>query len=158
MAAVVRFLTFVDIADQDDHGPDARRMSVSARHEAVLADGRRVVLLDDRGWSEELRVFWEEQPSEQTCGLVELPSIWAHKTVEELARTARVVVGPDEPFEGHTRADMDASHWDSLARILRQHGLEVEGAELRDLPHDVELSDRVRARIGGCPPATSGER
>jgi hypothetical protein len=151
MAAVARLLTFVDIADDDDDGPEARRMSVSARHEAVLVDGHRVVLLDDRGWSAELAVAWYDEPSRQERGLVELPGIWAYETVEEMERTARDVVGPDEPFEGHTRADMEASHWDSLARVLKQEGVEVEAAELRALRHDVELSDRVLARIGGRP-------
>lgn len=158
MAAVARLLTFVDIADEDDAGPDARRMSVSARHEAVLADGRRVVLLDDRGWSAQLGVVWDDEPSRQGRGLVELPGIWALETVEEMERTARDVVGPDEPFEGRTQADMEAGHWDSLARVLRQEGIEVDAAELRGLPHDVELSDRVLARVGGRPAAASGEK
>jgi hypothetical protein len=48
MTAVARLVTFVDV---DDRAGEARRMSVSARHEAALADGRRVLLLDDRGWS-----------------------------------------------------------------------------------------------------------
>ena len=158
MAAVARLLTLVDIADQDDDGPDARRLSVSARHEAVLADGRRVVLLEDRGWSEELRVLLDDEPSDQGRGFVEPSSIWAYETVEEMERTARNVVGPDEPFEGRTRADMDASHWDSLARVLRRQGVEVQAAELRGLPHDVELSGRVLARIGGRPATASGEQ
>ena len=142
MAAVVRLLTFVDIADAHDDGPDAARMSVRARHEAVLADGRRVVLLDDRGWSgENFRVSADGHRSR-------LPGVWAYETAEEMERTARVVVGPDEPFEGRTQADMEASHWDYLARILQQHGVDVQGAELRALPHDVELSDRVLVRLG----------
>jgi len=158
MAAVARLLTFVDIADHDDDGPDARRMSVSARHEAVLADGRRVLLLEDRGWSEELGVFLDDEPSEEARRVVEPSGIWAYETVEEMERTARNVVGPDEPFDGRTQADMDASHWDSLARVLRQQGFEVQAAELRGLPHHVELSDRVLARIGGGPATASGER
>jgi hypothetical protein len=76
------------------------------------------------------------------------PGIWASETVEEIKRAARFVVGPDEPFEGHSQADMEASHWDALARSLRPHGIEVVGAELKTLRHDVELSDRVLARIG----------
>jgi hypothetical protein len=31
--------------------PVWRYLSVSARHEAVLTNGRRIVILDDRGWS-----------------------------------------------------------------------------------------------------------
>jgi hypothetical protein len=122
VARVSRLLTFVDLADDDDG-----RMSVTALHEAELADGRRVVLLDDRGWSGELS---------------------AHATVEDIEQTARDVVGPDEPFEGRTQEDMAASHWAALAGVLQGQGVEVEGAALEALPHDVELSDRVRARIG----------
>jgi hypothetical protein len=148
VSAVTRLLTLVDIDDADDDGPDARRMSVSARHEAVLADGRRVVLLEDRGWSESLSVVWADEPSEQDRRLVEVAGIWATETAEEMKRTARDVVGPDEPFEGRTHADMEASHWEALAQMLRTQGVYVETAELKALPHDVELSDRVLARIG----------
>jgi hypothetical protein len=148
MAVVARLLTFVDIRDENDHGPDARRMSVSARHEAVLADGRRVVLWADRGWVEEVGVAWHGEPSEQDRRDFEPPGIWASETVEGMKREARFVVGPDEPFGGRTQADMEADHWDALARILQQHGVAVEAAQLKVLPHGVELSDRVIARIG----------
>lgn len=111
------------------------------------------VLLDDRGWSGQLRVAWDNEPSKQDRRLVELPSVWAYETVEEMERTARDVVGPDEPFEGRTQADMEASHWDTMTRILHKHGVEVDAAELQLLARDVELSDRVLARIGrGRPP------
>jgi len=126
---LVRLVTVVDVREDDTN---ARRMSLWARHEAVLADGRRLVLLDDRGWSEELRGAGE---------------IWAHATAEDLARTARVVVGADEPFGGRTRAEMVASHWETLAGTLRRHGVEVGAAELAALPHDVELGDGVLARL-----------
>jgi hypothetical protein len=150
MAPVTRLLTFVDIDDANDDGPDARSMSVVTRHEAVLADTRRVVLLDDRGWGGTLGVVWTDTPSaeDRRRHERELPGIWASETVEHMKRTARDVVGPDEPFEGRSEADMEARHWEALAQILREQGVEVEAAELRGLPHDVELSDRVHARIG----------
>jgi hypothetical protein len=129
-------------------------MSVSARHEAVLADGRRVVLLADRGWGGQLVVAWGDEPSEQDLRLLEPLGIWASQTEQDMKQTARVVVGPDEPFEGRTHADMEADHWNFLTRILREQGVEVEPAELKALPHDVELSDRVLARIGRGGPAT----
>jgi hypothetical protein len=135
MSSVVRLLTFVDISDRDDPGPDARSFSVSARHEAVLDDGRSVVLLDDRGWFSR---FSADKP------------IWPTVTVEHMERTARQVVGPDEPFEGWTYAEMEKWHWDSLAGVLRQAGIKIDGTELSQLRHDVELSDRVLARIGGA--------
>ncbi len=154
VASVARLLTFVDVAEDDD-GPDGRRMAVSARHLAVLEDGRRVVLLDGRGWSEELRTARDEPPRRE-LGLVEAPSPWAYETAEEIERTARFVVGPDEPFGDQTRADMEASHWESLARVLRQEGVDVGAAELRVLPHDIQLGDRVLARVGVSrrPPAS----
>jgi len=43
---------------------------------------------------------------------------------------------------------MEASHWDHLARVLQREGVEAYAAELRALPHDVELSDSVLARLG----------
>jgi len=141
-------LTLVDVVDEEDDRPSARRMSVSARHEAVLAHGRRVVLLDDRGWSEELRVVADHKPPRQERKVVELLGIWAYETAEEIERTARAVVGPDEPFKGHTHAEMEAGHWESLARGLQQEGIDVQAAELEALPHDVELSDCVLARLG----------
>jgi hypothetical protein len=140
VAGVTALLTLVDIDDSDDDGPDARRMSVRARHEAVLEDGRRVVLLDDRGWTGAISAAWTDDDAA-------LPSIWAVETVEELERTARVVVGPDEPGPGGTQAEMEAGHWETLAGILRAQGVDVDAAELPELPHDVELSTRLRERV-----------
>lgn len=44
MATVARLTT---LADLDDRGGDARHMSVSVRHEVVLVDGRRLLLLGE---------------------------------------------------------------------------------------------------------------
>jgi hypothetical protein len=73
MNAVERLLTtaYVDDTVPDDH------VSVRARHEAVLTDGRRVLLLDDQGWGSTER--------------------WSATSAEDVVVTARVVVGPDEP-------------------------------------------------------------
>lgn len=105
-------------------------MSVSARHEAVLANGRHVLLLGDRGWS----VFGP-------------PDIWALTSVEDIVATARVVVGPDEPVDGHSREDMEAGHWAHLAETLRQHGVTVDAHQLQPQPHDVVLSERLLTRV-----------
>jgi hypothetical protein len=45
MSVVARLVTLVDLRDDDLGG----QMSFSARHEAVLEDGRHLLLLDDRG-------------------------------------------------------------------------------------------------------------
>ena len=125
---VTRLVTFVEV---DDTVADPRQMSVSARHEAVLMNGGRVLLLADRGWS-------ASGP----------PNIWAVTSVEEIADTARMVVGPDEPFGGRSQKDMEADHWASLAAVLRRQGIDADAVELGRLPHDVVLSEQLLARIG----------
>jgi hypothetical protein len=65
----------------------------------------------------------------------------------EIADTARVVVGPDEAFDGYSQEDMEASHGAFLAAILRRQGADVEGPALRELPHDVLLGERLLARL-----------
>jgi hypothetical protein len=145
MAAVTHLVTLVDVNFRNS---DARQMSVSARHEAVLADGRRVVLLDDRGWTSSAlkayRVgevpdgdFWRDQPDP-----------WAGTTMEDIEETARVVVGPDEPPGGYSQEEAETAHWAYLADVLREHGLVVDPLELKQLPHDVVLSEDLLARIG----------
>ena len=115
----------------------ARRISVSARHEAVLEDGRRLLLLDDRGWTEELR----------GAGANGIDDLWALTPETVIVETARVVVGPDEPYRGRTQGDMETDHWNALAETVRAHGVLADASELRQLPHDVVLSDRLRARL-----------
>jgi len=108
-------------------------MSVSARHEAVLSDGSRVLLLDDRGWS-----------SSSESGL----DVWDSTTVEELESTARAVVGPDESFGERSQAEMEAAHWSCMADLLREQGVDVDATSLRRLAHDVVVAPRLLARLG----------
>src|SRR6478735_349827 len=104
VASVVRLLTFVDIEDKHDGGPDGSSMSVSARHQAVLADGHRVLLLDDRGWTAALFHAAADGARHRLTG------IWATETREAMESTARAVVGPDEAFGGRTQAQQEAGH------------------------------------------------
>jgi hypothetical protein len=133
VAAVTRLVTFVDVRNDT---LDARQISVSARHEALLADGRRVLLLGDRGWSASLHGDGS-------------PDVWSQALREEIESTARMVVGPDEPLEERSHQDMEAGHWAYLEAVLRQQGVVADAGELRQLPHDVMLSERLLARIGG---------
>jgi hypothetical protein len=145
VAAVTRLVTLVDVRDEVS---DARQMSVSARHEAELADGRRILLLDDRGWtSSALRAWVGDIPDSESRP--DQPDIWAVTSVEDIEETARVVVGPDEPVEGRSQEDAEADHWAYLAGVLREQGVAVDALELKRLPHDVVLSERLLARIGG---------
>jgi hypothetical protein len=135
MARVQRLVTTVDISDI----ADARHLSVSARHEAVVDDGRRLPLIEGRGWTEALR----------GTGANEVSDIWALGSEQDIADTARVVVGPDEPFDGLSQDEMEADHWNALAEDLRAHGVVVDVDQLKRLPHDVVLSERLLARLGG---------
>ncbi|MFF1408569.1 hypothetical protein ACFVX6_02030 [Streptomyces sp. NPDC058289] len=128
MTVVTRLVTYTDLHVD---ATNARQLSVSARLEAVLADGRSVVLLDDRGWS-------SSGPS----------GIRALTSAEDIEETARTVVGPDEPFDGMTQEQMAAGHWGYLAGVLGEQGVDVPAHELERLPHDVVLSERLRAWIG----------
>ncbi|HEY7002901.1 MAG TPA: hypothetical protein VH281_01365 [Gaiellaceae bacterium] len=144
MSAVTRLVTLVDV---NDDASDDRQMSVSARHEAVLADGRRVLLLDDRGWtSTALTATWGGSPDSEG-GRVQA-DVWALTSVEDIEETARMVVGPDEPPEGYSQVEMEASHWEYLAGVLREEGDPVDALELKRLPHEVVISERLLARIG----------
>jgi hypothetical protein len=129
---VVRLETRADARESGD----PRTMSVSARHEAVLDDGSRVLLLDDRGWSGTLR-----------GALADETDAWAFETEDEILRTARTVVGPDEPFGNRSQEDMEDGHWATLAGTLRAHGVTADAGELRRLPHDVVLGEELRARL-----------
>ena len=117
---------------------DPRRISVSVRHEAVVDDGSRLLLLDDRGWTEELR----------GAGADGIDDLWALTPERDIVETARMIVGPDEPSGGRSQDDMETDYWNALAENLRAQGVVVDAGELRQLPHDVEVSDRLRARLG----------
>jgi hypothetical protein len=133
MPDVVRLETIADL----QRAENARDMSVSARLEAVLADGRRIVLLDGRGWTGSLRGFGADDMD-----------VWVTSSEAEIAETARAVVGPDEAYGGRSQSEMDAGHWTTLAETLRAQGVDATGDDLRRLPHDVVLGERLRARLG----------
>jgi hypothetical protein len=133
MPDVVRLETVADLQQAED----ARDLSVSARLEAVLAGGRRIMLLDGRGWTEGLR----------GSGM-DATDVWTTTSEAEIARTARLVVGPDEAYGGRSQSEMDEGHWATLAETLRAQGVDASPDELRRLPHDVTLSERLRARLG----------
>jgi hypothetical protein len=143
MSAVTRLVTFVDLADGVG---DTRQTSFSARHEAVLLDGRRVLLLDDRGWT------WSSlitvQAGDRDSRREQHPDMWATTSVEDIEQNARMVVGPDEPLDGFSQEDAEQGHWAYLSDVLRQHGVVVDALDLRRLPHDVVLGERLLARVG----------
>ncbi|WP_436759125.1 hypothetical protein [Streptosporangium sp. V21-05] len=126
MTTVVHLETTVDLDERADSDP--RRVSVSATLSAVLDDGRRITLLDDRGWGG--------------------TGLWETTTAGEIEDTSRTVVGPDEPAENQTYEEVAAAHWTHLAAVLGGHGVAADPDALRTLPHTVVLSDRLRGRAG----------
>jgi hypothetical protein len=147
VSSVTRLVTFVDLAEGVG---DTRQMAFSARHEAVLLDGRRVLLLDDRGWSFSslITAFQAEDASDRDSTREQQPDSWAMTSVEDIEQTARMVVGPDEPTDGYSQEDAEQGHWAYLTDVLGQHGVVVDALDLRRLPHDVVLSERLLARVG----------
>jgi hypothetical protein len=142
VVTIARLVTFVD----RDHW-DGSQLSFSARQDAVLADGRRIVLLNDRGWSQSnLYSSGNESPMRE-----ERSSPWEGVTRERVEETAREVVGPEAAYGACTQADSDEGHWSYLSAALGEHGIEVDGAVLRALSHEVELSDRLLARFAAPP-------
>jgi hypothetical protein len=137
VARPVRLETSVELKTSDP-----LEASVSALLEAVLDDGSRVTLLDDRGWSSAMY----RSDGHATTRIVG-PEAWAAETADEIAREARVVVGPDEPFGAETHASMTASHWAHLAGILEAEGIAADPDELRRLPHEVVIGERLLAKL-----------
>jgi hypothetical protein len=128
-----RLVTSIDIDRSEDGELDTDyQMSISALHELELVGGQRVTLLDDRGWG-------SSGPS----------GIWSRTSFEDLAETARMVVGPDEPPEGRSYQDEAAMHWAYLTAKAVAQGVQLETGELAALTHDVEISPEIRARVAG---------
>ena len=140
----LRLVTFAEI-DGDENAPQP---SVSARLDLELSGGRRATVLDDRGWAWSMG-FHSSEPvdvAELERRRRELDP-WSGWAEQDVAEMALVVVGPDEPSDGQTVDESHAEYWSYLAGLLREQGIDVEPAVLRALPHDVELGERIRARI-----------
>ena len=90
---------------------------------AVLADGRRLVLHRERGFS----LSGGSDP-------------WAFLTVQSVEADVRTTVLPDEDTP-----DEHPYAW--LAGLLRRHGVEASVEQLRAVPYVVELSERVQQRL-----------
>jgi hypothetical protein len=144
MTAVARLLTLVELTAD---GADAHRMSLSARLEAVLPDGRRLRLLDNRGWTSQLNRVRVDGARDDDPSDEDAPASWTVASIEDIERTARQVVGPDEPFGRRSQADMETEHWASLAHALGLLGVVVNAKALERLPHDVVLGERLVARL-----------
>lgn len=102
---------------------DLRRQSFSVSEFALLADGRRVILHNDRGY---------------TLGAPG-GGVGDYETVQSVTRDVLNVVIPDDDA-----VDAGEEHpWSWLAELARSRGLDVTAEDLRVLPYEVILTDEV---------------
>jgi hypothetical protein len=147
----LRLVTFAEL----DGDEAARQPSVHARLELELSGGRRVTVLDDRGWGWSVGVYSSEplDPAELERQRQELDP-WSGWTEEDIAEMAQEVVGEDsdEPSDGQTVEASRAQYWSYLADLVHERGIEIRPDALRALPREVELGERIRARIARAAP------
>jgi hypothetical protein len=98
---------------------------------ADLADGRRLTLHEERGFTSWALASSGPAPSDQWRGL----------TLEHLEANVLTTVLPDDDDT------QDEHPWERLAELLHVHGIEATAEELRLLPYDVVFSERLRARV-----------
>jgi hypothetical protein len=108
-----------------------RGVSFAVHEFAELADGRRLTLHTDRGFTGFTMASNGPAPSDQ----------WRSLTLEALERDVRTTVLPDDDDTG------DEHPWEWLAGLLHARGVHVTAEELRLLPYGVEFSERLRERL-----------
>jgi hypothetical protein len=112
-----------------------RGVSFNVHEFAELADGRRLTLHEERGFTCSLGASRGSAPSDQ----------WRYLTLENLERDVLTTVLPDDDDT------QDEHPWEWLAELLHDHGVEATTEELRLLPYDVVFSERLRARVAADP-------
>jgi hypothetical protein len=122
MAGVKNLLTLTDVSEEDP------RASIDARLYAILTDDSRLILLDGRGW---------------TTGFGGIDG----QTLDDVTRTAKVVVGPDGTVTGESQPEVDKLYWTTLVGRLGDAGVNITAVDLSALPHEVEISERLLTRL-----------
>lgn len=120
---VVRLGAWCELVPPEWSTASPGSISFDVHEFAVLADGRRLVLHRERGFS----LSGGSDP-------------WAFLTASDLEADVRTTVLPDE--------DGDDEHpyaW--LADLLRAQGVTVTEDELRAVPYVVELGERVQRAL-----------
>jgi len=127
--------TMRDLSAEDlEEALEAARRSATfrVREVALLADGRRLTLGDDRGW---------RQVSHGIRG--ETLDPWEGLTRAEVEHGVLSVV---DPFDEGIEEDHPCEFF---AATLGEQGVAVTADELRGLPYEVVLSERLLARLSG---------
>jgi hypothetical protein len=131
VVTVVGLGAWCDFVTEDAYRHRLVGVSFVVHEFADLADGRRLTLHEERGFSGVTMSTEGTAPSDQ----------WRHLTLENLERDVRTTVLPDDDDT------LDEHPWEWLAELLRLHGVEATAEELRFLPYYVEFSERLRARV-----------
>lgn len=122
--SVVGLGALCDLSPTGNDSP--RRCSFEISEFAVLEDGKRVTMHDEQGFSA------------STNG----DDIWAHQTVETITRDVLNVVLPDD-----AEITGEDHPWEWLASLLNDLGIETAAEQLRSLPYEVVLTERVLQRL-----------
>ena len=112
--------------------PDPREQQFLISEFAVLDDGRRVTLHEERGFTAALRSTGSDDPG----------ALRDHETIESLTSGVLTVVLPDDDD------DPEPHPWAWLAGLARARGLHVEPDDLRALPYEVCFTERVHRWLG----------
>jgi hypothetical protein len=122
----VRVVGLGAICDLDPNGIDNRSQnSFTVSEFAVLDNGERVILHDERGFS----------------GKSSSGDVWAQETVETITRNVLTTVLPDDDDTD------DQQPWEWLAEHARDRGFVVTAEDLRQVPYEVVLTERVLRRL-----------
>jgi hypothetical protein len=112
---VVRLGAWSELAHRDQRG-----MHINVREFAVLADGRRLVLHEERGFSTSA----------------------THLTAEHAERSVLTTVLPDD-----AEVTGDQHPWEWLASLIRDHGVAVTPEQLKAVPYALEFGPRLSALL-----------
>ena len=103
-------------------------LSFGLTESVLLDDGTRLLLHDDRGWTQGRNVG----------------DTWAHLTLDHLKSSIRTVLLPDDLGED----SYDDHHWLWLVDLCAAHGVITDRETLRALPYALELDEQLEARFG----------
>jgi len=122
----VRVIGLGAICDLELDAPNnGRDNSFRVSEFALLDSGESIILHADRGYQR-----WSSSAD-----------IWAHETVESITRNVLTTVLPDDD-------DTDDEHpWEWLANLAHAHGIDVTADDLRRVPYEVVLTERVTRRL-----------
>jgi hypothetical protein len=112
------------ICDLRPQRADERSQSFSVSEFVTFEDGRRVTLHEARGFT----IGWGHSGESGS----------PHATVENLTQSVLTTVLPDDDQSGEQHP------WSWLADLARARGLNVTAEDLRSLPYEVILTEKVR--------------